>query len=191
MAGRNDRAIADALESVAQVMHGQHNQTGHRANEGTSAEKNCYKCGKIGHLIADCKGNVMNFYNCGEQRNINTNFQKPKKVQSEGKVFALSGIKTASADRLIQVTRFINDIPLISIIDTGATHAFISLECAKILNLKLSSMVGSMVIDTPSNDSLNTSLVCLKYPLNIYGKSFAMNLVCLQLIQLDVILKIN
>ncbi|XP_050878624.1 uncharacterized protein LOC127082430 [Lathyrus oleraceus] len=49
-------------------------------------------------------------------------------------------------------------------------------------------MVGSMVIDTPTNGSVTTSLMCLKCPLTIFGKSFAMDLVYLHLIQLDVIL---
>lgn len=100
-------------------------------------------------------------------------------------------IKTTSANRLIQVMCFINRIPLISIIDTGATHSFISLDYSKRLDLKLSSMVGSMVIDTPTNDSVTISLVCLKCPLTIYGKSFTMDLVCLQLSRLSVILGMN
>lgn len=92
---------------------------------------------------------------------------------------------------LIRGTCFINNIPLIAIIDTCATHSFISLDCAKRLGFKLSSIVGNMVIDTPTNGSVTTSLVYLKCPLIIYSKSFAMNLVCLQLSQLDVILGIN
>lgn len=47
---------------------------GHHANECTSAKKKCYKCGKTEHLIADCKGNIVTFYNCGEQGHISTNF---------------------------------------------------------------------------------------------------------------------
>ncbi|XP_050897713.1 uncharacterized protein LOC127104575 [Lathyrus oleraceus] len=82
-------------------------------------------------------------------------------------------------------------ILVIAIIDTGTTHSFISLDYAKRLELKLSSMVGSMVVDTPGNGLVTTSLVCLKCPLIIYGKSFVMDLVCLQLSQLDVILRMN
>lgn len=80
---------------------------------------------------------------------------------------------------------------MIAIIDTGTTHSLISLDCAKILDLKLSSMVGSMVIDTSANGSITTSLVCLKCPFTIYGKSFAMELVCIQLRQFNVILGMN
>lgn len=48
-----------------------------------------------------------------------------------------------------------------------------------------------MVIDTLTNGSLTNLFVCLKCTLTIYGKSFAMDLVCLQLSQLDVILGMN
>ncbi|XP_050876107.1 uncharacterized protein LOC127079782 [Lathyrus oleraceus] len=96
--------------------------------------------------------------------------------------------ETTSADMLIRGTCFINDIPLIAIIDTDATHSFISLNCAKRLDLQLSSIIGSIVIDTPFNGSVTISLVCLKCPLTIYGKSFVIDLVCLHLSLLDVIL---
>ena len=89
---------------------------------------------------------------------------------------------------MIRGTCFINNIHLISIIDTDATHSFISLDCAKRLNLELSVMHGSMVIDTPVMGSVTTSSVCLKCPLNICDKDFEVDLVCLPLSQLDVIL---
>lgn len=97
----------------------------------------------------------------------------------------MSGTENTSTDKFIRCICFINSIPLIAIIDMGATYSFISLDCANRLELNLSFMVGSMAIDTPSNCSITTSLVCLEYPLTIYGKSFAINLVCLQVSQLE------
>ena len=80
---------------------------------------------------------------------------------------------------MIQGTYFINNVELVAIIDTEATHSFISLECATKLELRFSDMKGSMVIDTPASGSVTTTCVCLKFPLTIYGKSFVMDLVCL------------
>lgn len=52
----------------------------------------------------------------------------------------------------------------------------------------MSSINGSIVIDTLTNGSLTTSLVCLNYPLNFFGKDFWIGLICFPLSQLDVIL---
>src|SRR3954463_3136943 len=52
-------------------------------------------------------------------------------------------------------------------------------------------MRRSMVIDTPAMGSVSTSFVCLNCPLNIFGRDFGIDLVCLPLEQLDVILGMN
>src|SRR4051812_3411519 len=48
-----------------------------------------------------------------------------------------------------------------------------------------------MVIDTPASGSVTTSSACLNYPVDIFGRKFGMDLVCLPLEQLDVILGMN
>ncbi|XP_050876539.1 uncharacterized protein LOC127080254 [Lathyrus oleraceus] len=69
-----------------------------------------------------------------------------------------------------------------------ATHSFISLDCAMRLNLELSFMSMSMVINTSVMDSVTISMVCLNYPLSIFDRDFIIDLVRLPLVQLDVIL---
>ncbi|XP_058783005.1 uncharacterized protein LOC131657651 [Vicia villosa] len=59
------------------------------------------------------------------------------------------------------------------------------------LNLMLSDMRGSMVIDTPAMDSVTTSYVCLNCSLSIFCRDLGIDLVCLTLDQHDVILGIN
>lgn len=92
-----------------------------------------------------------------------------------GKVFDLSGAKASKSDNLVPGTCFINVIPLITIIDIGATHSFISTNCVKISCLMVSAMNDIMVIDTPVNGLVTTSLVCLKFPLTIYGRNFGVD----------------
>ena len=58
----------------------------------------------------------------GENCHISTQSQKPKKnqdVKVGGKVFALSGAEAFKSNNLVRGTCFINDIPLITIIDNG------------------------------------------------------------------------
>jgi len=64
---------------------------------------------------------------------------------------------------------FINSTALIAIVYIGATHSFISISCVERLNLVVTPFLRGMVIDTPSNDSVTTSLVFTKCPAN-FGK---------------------
>lgn len=162
----------------------------HHANEFQSYDTQCFKYGKPSHKVAD-KSNGITYYNYGEQGRISTNYQKPEKVQYERKVFALFSLETTSEDILINGMCFINNIPLIAIIDTGATHLFSFQVCAKRLNLKLSSMYGSMVIDTPTLGPVLMLWVCLNCLLTIYGKNFGMYILYLPLRKLYVILGMN
>ncbi|XP_050908293.1 uncharacterized protein LOC127121912 [Lathyrus oleraceus] len=127
---------------------------------------------------------------------ISTQCQKPKNTptsvaQSNGGVFSLSGTDVLKSDNLIRGTSCIHGVALIAMIDTGTTHSFISLECVNKLKLEVFYRNGSMVIDTSTNGSVTTSLVCLNCPLTIYGKDFAVDLICFPLSQLDVILGMN
>lgn len=106
-------------------------------------------------------------------------------------MFALNGKDFSKTYKLIRGTCFINDIPLIDIIDKGVTRSFISVKCVKRLNLVVSIMNGSMVIDTSTNGSMTTSLVCLNFHLTVYGKEFDIDLVYVPLSHIDVIPGMN
>ena len=82
-------------------------------------------------------------------------------------MFALAGTQTSSVNRLIRGICFINGIPLIIIIDIGATHSFITVDCMKRLSLVLSSMSRGMVIDIPAKGTMTTSTVCLYCSVNL------------------------
>lgn len=86
---------------------------------------------------------------------------------------------------------FINCVYLIAIIDTSATHSFISHDGVNKLNLHVSYMIGSMVIDSLTNGSVTSTLVSLNCSFTIYGRYFEVELICLQLSQLDIILGMN
>ncbi|XP_058726547.1 uncharacterized protein LOC131597904 [Vicia villosa] len=76
--------------------------TGHRANDCTVEAKKCFKCGRSGHVIADCRSTMPTCYSCGEKGHISTHYEKPKKSQAGGKVFALVGTQSTSGDRSIK-----------------------------------------------------------------------------------------
>ena len=164
-------------------------KVGHKSNVCTADVKKCYRCGKVGHMMSECEHKEMVCFNCGEEGHIGSKCTKPKKDPKKGKVFALAG--TAVEDNLIQGTCFINSTPLMTIIDTGATHCFIAAKCVERLNLKLSVMSGEMVVELPAMGSISTTLACLSCPLSIFDKEFLVNLVCIPLAGLDVVLGMN
>jgi len=130
-------------------------------------------------------------FNCGEAGHLSTMCTKPKKVKAGGKVFAMKVEEGQEPDNLIRGMCFINNTPLIAIIDTGVTHYLISLGCFELLNLVMSPMSRGMVIYTPSNGSVTNSLVCVKCPVNFGNVHFVLDLVCLPLDHMDVILGID
>ncbi|XP_050920408.1 uncharacterized protein LOC127138046 [Lathyrus oleraceus] len=142
-------------------------ELGHHATECKSIGLACFKRGKMGHLV-DYKSAILTCFNRGEPGHISSQCQKPKKVpdvvQASGKVFSLSGMEVSRLDNLILGTCFINGVSLVDIIDTGVTHSIISPDCVVKLNLAVSLMKGIMVIDTPINGSVTTSLIFMNCP---------------------------
>ncbi|XP_058758243.1 uncharacterized protein LOC131631466 [Vicia villosa] len=164
---------------------------GHKSNVCRTGVVKCYRCGEPGHIATDCKRKGVVCFNCGEEGHTRDKCQKPKKNHTSGTVFGLAGSQASSDDKLIQGTCFINRIPLLAIVDTGASHCFIAADCVERLGLVLSNMNGEMVVETPAKGSVTTSLVCLKCPLSIFDRDFLIDLVCLPLSGMDVILGMN
>ena len=98
-------------------------------------------------------------YNRGDAGHISTKCTKPTKENAGGKVFALNVEEGPELDNLTTGIPFINNTPLIAIIDTGAMYSFISLGCAKRLNIGMLPMLRGIVIDTLTNGPVTTSLV--------------------------------
>ena len=65
-------------------------------------EKKCFRCGKKGHTIAECKRGDIVYFNCDEEGHFSSQCKKPRKTQASGKVFALTGTQTENDDRLIK-----------------------------------------------------------------------------------------
>lgn len=146
----------------------------------------------------ECNDAIQTCFNCKEQGHITTYCLKLKRVQGSsqhaqtyGKVFALNGVEVSGSDKLVQDTCFINDIPLIVIIDMGTTHSFISHDCVVKINLEVFLMKSNIIIETIVSASITISFVCLNCLVSIYAKDFGVCLIYLPLSELDVILKMK
>ncbi|XP_039686486.1 uncharacterized protein [Medicago truncatula] len=136
------------------------------ASKPSGERVKCFKCGSIEHFSNDCKK--------GESH-ISTKCTKLKKAA--WRVFALNAEEVEQPDNLIRDMYFINSTPLFGIVDTGATHSFISLSYVERLNLVLTLFFKGMVIDTLANGLMTTSLVCAKFPVNFGNVDFELNVI--------------
>jgi len=132
---------------------------------------------------------------------IQKNCPYPKKKQNGGglndqighpkatrRVFTLNDAKASKSKDLIQSKCFISEIPLLVLFDFGATHSFISYSCVEKLKLSMSSLNKDLVVETPTSGSVLTFNVCLNCPVEISGRTFLIDVICLPLSQIDVIL---
>ncbi|XP_058768440.1 uncharacterized protein LOC131642183 [Vicia villosa] len=76
----------------------------------SSAPVRCYRCGEAGHRIHECKSEEKKCYRGGH---ISPQCTKPRKNQSGGKVFALSGSEITPEDRLTKAVG-VEDLAMIA-----------------------------------------------------------------------------
>ena len=181
--GKNKVVGGSSKPSVADVICFECGTLGHYSSDYKKGD-NCFECGQAGHKTFECKKDIT-CYNCGVAGHISTKCTKPKKAAC--KVFALNAEEVEQRDNFIWGVCFINSTHLIAIIDTGATHSFISASCVERLNLVVTPLSQGTVIDTPASVSVATSLVCAKCPVNFGNVNFELDLVCLSLKHMDVI----
>lgn len=156
----------------------------------------CPKCGKShrGECLAGrdvcfiCKQPGHSSYTCPTKKNKGVTIPSNP---SSGRVFTLSGKKAKKSDNLITGTCFLNQEPLIVLFYSSATHSFISSECGERLKLHVSVLPYPLIVSTPAEGNIETSLFCENCPLVISKRVFLVDLVCLPLKGLDVILGID
>ncbi|XP_004516903.1 uncharacterized protein [Cicer arietinum] len=83
---------------------------------------------------------------------------------------------------------FIKNKKIIILFDSGATHSFISLSCAKALELTIFCLPFDLCVTTPAEKNLTTSTACLNSTLVYQNVHYDVDLVFLPMSGLDVIL---
>jgi len=72
--------------------------------------------------------------------------------------------------------------------DSGATHSFLSNECVRRLGLVMRELGCELIVATSASGEVSTSFVCVGCPMEVAGRRFKVNLICLPMEGLDVIL---
>ena len=84
----------------------------------------------------------------------------------------------------------VNNRPVTMLFDSGASHTFISRECANRLGLKIESMSKPYHIHSPGGKLITNQFV-KQVPLQLQGKTFPMALIILPTQRVDIILGMN
>jgi len=72
--------------------------------------------------------------------------------------------------------------------DSGATHSFVLNACVKKLGLPVCELQCELVVSTPASDLVRTSSLCARCPVEVEGRRYKVNLICLPLYELEIIL---
>jgi len=102
--------------------------------------------------------------------------------QAAGRVYAMTGAEATGSGNLVVGCCLIAGKPRCVLYDSGATHFFVSESCVLELGLPVSELQLDLVVSTPASRLVRTSSVCARCPVEVEGRMFKVNLICLPLI---------
>jgi len=100
----------------------------------------------------------------------------------------MTGAEAARSGNLIIVSCVIVGRSLHVLYDSGATHSFVSESKVVELGLLVRELQYDLVVSTPASRLVRTSIVCARCLIEVEGRKYRINLICLPLEGLDVIL---
>ena len=149
---------------------------------GNSAStRKCYACDQSGHFANRCPNKKT------------TTGARPPPSSSDrpgaaGRVFALTNTEATQLGSLILDFCLLLGNRVLVLFDSGASHSFISHDCVKNLGLSTRDLGCELIVSTPASGQVSTNSACVGCSMEIEGRRFKVNLVCLPLEGLDVIL---
>ncbi|KAK2362674.1 hypothetical protein QL285_087716 [Trifolium repens] len=170
-------------------------------NSQNTGKQGCFKCGEVGHYANECRNQGHVCFNCKKPGHFARDCKAPKAGPSANVAQGSQGTRPAAkaraycmgtevsgqASNAIHESCHIAGNSLTALIDTGATHSFISLACANWLSLNVSVLPFDLNVLTPAKD-LVVNTACLHCLVVIQNREFLVNLVCLPLTSLEIIL---
>jgi len=75
--------------------------------------------------------------------------------------------------------------------DSGATHLFVSNECVRRLGFVMQELGCELIVATPASGEVSTTSMCVGCSMDVAGRKFKVNLICLLMEGLDMILSMD
>jgi hypothetical protein len=108
-----------------------------------------------------------------------------------GQVYTLNAEEVDNSKDLIQGMGHIKSKHVSILLDSSATHSFISVDCTKRVYFSITKLLYEVIVSTPSDEKICTTSMCSPVFFDFQGKTFCLDLYCLQKKGLDVILGID
>ncbi|XP_017436974.1 uncharacterized protein LOC108343294 [Vigna angularis] len=148
--------------------------------------KYCTRCRRNGHMEHECNMGgraVMRPPNAGRMQQ-----DRGGRAQAVDRVYAITGAEVVSSGTLVTSTCLLFGKPCCVLYDSGATHSFISKACVEKLGIAEREMQFDLVVSTPAAGEVRTSTMCVRCPIEVEGRNYKVNLICLPLKDLEIIL---
>jgi hypothetical protein len=155
-----------------------------------TGERRCYNCGQPGHCISDCPKPKQNKPNQQNQGAGTKPLHPAKKLMvqvRQGKLNFTTMSDIPEGASVLTGTFPINDTPIKMLLDSGATHNFISEKLVGRLGLMGSHTNSAYEIATPGG-KISSSTLIRGVLLGLGSKTFLTHLIAISLEGMDVIL---
>jgi len=143
--------------------------------------RKCYACDQPRHFANKCPN---------KKTAPRSRSQPPssKRLRVVGRVFAMSSTKATRSSNLILDYCLLFGNSVLVLFDSGALHSFISLHYVKKLGLSTRDLGCELIVWTPASGQVSTNSAYVGCSLEVEGRRFKVNLICLPLEGLEVIL---
>jgi hypothetical protein len=167
----------------------------------------CHKCGKV--HAGECKANEPNCFRCGQFGHFKRNFPLdasggsrppgnnfPPRRLAQARVYTLTPVEIDEEEEggdngVVTGTIFLFGILACTLLDSGATHSFISEAYNKLHHVSTRSLVQNLTVETPEGKKVVCDKMVENCPINIKGRNLPINLSVFKSLGYDVILGIN
>jgi len=100
----------------------------------------------------------------------------------------MTGAEAAGSGNLVMGYCVISGMRCCVLYDSGATHSFVSNACMERLGLPVRELQCELAVSTPASGLVRTSSLCARLPVEVEGRKYRVNLICLPLQELEVML---